>query len=157
MTAATQPAAIRRTTYDEDIYTWAMEQAALLRAGDLAALDRENLAEEIESLGRREFNSLVEAWCIVLLHILKFDHQPARATRRWAITIAQKRLAGANLLKDSPGLRNRLDEALEHAYPSARLYAAAETELPLSIFPERCPYAISDLLNRPFPIDPPDP
>lgn len=40
------------TAYADDIYGWAMEQAAALRAGDLSALDREHLAEEIESLGR---------------------------------------------------------------------------------------------------------
>jgi hypothetical protein len=157
MTAATQPAAIRRTTYDEDIYTWAMEQAALLRAGDLAALDRENLAEEIESLGRSEFNSLVGAWRIVLLHMLKFDHQPSRATRSWAISIAAHRANGADVLRDNPGLKGRLDEALERAYRGARLEAARETGLPLSAFPERCPYTRDEMLNRPFPIDPSTP
>ena len=33
--------------YDQDCYAWANEQAALLRAGNLAAADIENIAEEM--------------------------------------------------------------------------------------------------------------
>jgi hypothetical protein len=44
-----------QTNYHRDFYSWLMEQARHLRAGRWAALDRENLAEEIESLGREQF------------------------------------------------------------------------------------------------------
>ena len=44
-----------RATYEADFYAWAQEQGVLLRTGRLDALDRENLAEEIETLGRSEF------------------------------------------------------------------------------------------------------
>jgi Domain of unknown function DUF29 len=40
--------------YDEDFYAWTVEQARLLRSGKLSSLDVENLAEEIESLGRSD-------------------------------------------------------------------------------------------------------
>ncbi len=36
--------------YETDFYAWAMEQAALLRAGRLDAADIANIAEEIESM-----------------------------------------------------------------------------------------------------------
>jgi hypothetical protein len=42
------------TLYDSDFYAWANEQAALLRAGRLSEADVENIAEEIESMGRSE-------------------------------------------------------------------------------------------------------
>ena len=42
------------TEYDRDFYSWLMEQARHVRAGRWDALDRENLAEEIESLGREQ-------------------------------------------------------------------------------------------------------
>ncbi|MGO9742822.1 MAG: DUF29 family protein, partial [Roseiarcus sp.] len=38
--------------YQDDFYAWAMQQAALLRAGRFAVADIENIAEEIESMGR---------------------------------------------------------------------------------------------------------
>ncbi len=45
--------------YDAHFYAWANEQAALLRAGRLAEADIENIAEEIESMGRSEKRELV--------------------------------------------------------------------------------------------------
>ena len=38
--------------YDEDFYAWTTEQARLLRQGALSDLDIENIAEELESMGR---------------------------------------------------------------------------------------------------------
>ena len=40
--------------HQDDFHAWALEQAALLRAGRFAAADIENIAEEIESMGRGE-------------------------------------------------------------------------------------------------------
>lgn len=40
------------TPIEADFALWSAEQGALLREGRLDRLDRENLAEEIESLGR---------------------------------------------------------------------------------------------------------
>ena len=47
---------------ESDFYSWSQEQARLIRAGRLDAIDRENVAEEIQSLGREQFNKL-EARC----------------------------------------------------------------------------------------------
>ncbi len=73
--------------YERDFYSWLMEQARLVREGRCDALDRENLAEEIESLGREQFNKLESALRVLLTHILKWDHQPARRSRSWALSI----------------------------------------------------------------------
>jgi hypothetical protein len=40
--------------YDTDFYLWTQMQTAALRAKDVGALDLEYLAEEIESLGKRD-------------------------------------------------------------------------------------------------------
>ena len=50
------------TLYERDFYAWANEQAALLRAGKLDHADIENIAEEIESMGRSEKRELVSKW-----------------------------------------------------------------------------------------------
>lgn len=142
------------TSYDDDLYGWAMEQAAALRAGAFSAIDRENLAEEIETLGRSQLSGLVSAWRVVLLNMLKFDHQPDRRSRSWALSIRDQRDQAADVLADSPGLKRRLDEAMVRAYRGARLDAARETGLPLRIFPEECPYTRAEMLTRDFPIDP---
>ena len=74
-----------RADYDRDFYSWLMEQARLLREGRWDAVDRENVAEEIESLGREQFNKLASALRVLLLHILKWDHQPRKRSRSWAL------------------------------------------------------------------------
>ena len=45
--------------YDRDFYAWANEQAALLRAGEVSRADVENIAEELERLGRTEKREFV--------------------------------------------------------------------------------------------------
>lgn len=142
------------TAYSDDFYTWTQEQGARLRAGNLDGLDLENLAEEIESLGKSQFASLVSALRIVLLHMLKFDHQPERSSRSWAISIATHREQTVEELDESPGLKSRLDEAVTKAYRRARLEASGETGLSLTVFPESCPYSLDEIMNRPFAIDP---
>ena len=66
-----------RAEYMRDFYSWLMEQARHVREGRLDAVDRENLAEEIESLGREQFNKLESALRVLLLYILKWDHPGA--------------------------------------------------------------------------------
>ena len=63
------------TLYDQDFYAWANEQAALLRAGKLDQTDIENIAEEIESMGRSEKRELVNRPCVLLTHPLKWGYQ----------------------------------------------------------------------------------
>lgn len=58
-------------TYSRDFCAWATEQAALLRAGRLADADIENIAEEIESMGRSEKRELVNRLTVLLTHLLK--------------------------------------------------------------------------------------
>ena len=142
--------------YEADFYTWTQEQGARLRTGDLDALDRANLAEEIESLGRSQFDRLVSAWRIVLLHMLKVDYQPSRRTRSWAISIAAHRDNAADILADNPGLRRRVGEAIERAYRGARLEASKETRLPLMRYPASCSYTHDEIVHRAFAIDPDD-
>ena len=47
----------RSPLYDSDFYAWSLEQAELLRKGELAQADIEHIAEEIESMGRTEKRS----------------------------------------------------------------------------------------------------
>jgi len=68
--------------YWGDFYSWLMEQAAHVRAGRWETLDRENLAEEIESLGCEQFNKLESALRVLMTYMLKWDHQPKLRSRR---------------------------------------------------------------------------
>jgi uncharacterized protein DUF29 len=146
---AEQPA---QASYDRDFYSWSLEQARLIREGQWQALDRENVAEEIESLGREQFNKLESALRVLMLHMLKWDYQPDLRSRSWALSIKAQRIELADVIDDNPGLEPRIDEAIARAYRKARLDAARETGLDEGPFPERCPYAWDDIVSREFPI-----
>jgi hypothetical protein len=136
--------------YWDDFYSWLMEQAAHVRAGRWEALDRENLAEEIESLGREQFNKLESALRVLMMHMLKWDHQPRRRGRSWKLSIKGQRLDLEDVLADNPGLEPRTPEATERAYRKARIDAAKETGLDENTFPEACPYTWNDVVAREF-------
>jgi hypothetical protein len=139
-----------RAEYERDFYSWLMEQARLVREGRWELVDRENVAEEIESLGREQFNKLESALRVLLLHILKWDHQPVKRSRSWALSIRQQRLELDDVLADNPGLRPRIGEAIARAYRKARLQATKETGLKEARFPVACPYSWDQIVAREF-------
>jgi Domain of unknown function DUF29 len=136
--------------YWRDFYSWLMQQAAHLRAGRWDALDRENVAEEIESLGREQFNKLESALRIVLVHMLKWDYQPNLRSRSWTLSIDAQCVEIENVLSDNPGLKARIPEAVARAYRRARIEAAKETALEKDEFAQDCPYTWNDLVAREF-------
>jgi len=143
-----KPSATAEDDYERDIYSWALRQAALLRAGRYGELDVENIAEELETLARTEFKSLVSALRVLIMHLLKWDYQPERRSRSWALTITVQRSELSDVLKDNPGLKPRIGEAVERAYRRARLEAAMETSLKPETFPQNCPYDLATLTSR---------
>jgi predicted DNA-binding ribbon-helix-helix protein len=136
--------------YEHDFYSWLMEQARHLREGRFEALDCDNLAEEIESLGREQFNKLVSALRVLMARVLKWDHQTSLRSRSWILSIQEQRLEIADVLSDNPSLKPRIDEAIARAYRRARIEAAKETGLDEDTFPTACPYAFDDLMSRTF-------
>ena len=146
------PAALEkeRAGYDSDFYSWSQQQGRLVREGRWSEVDRENVAEEIESLGREQFDKLESAIRIILIHMLKSDHQPKKRSRSWALSIYALRLDLEDVLSDNPGLKLRIAEAIDRAHRKARAEAAKETGLKLSTFPATCPYSFADITSRPF-------
>ena len=121
-----------------------------MREGHWAQIDRENVAEEIESLAREQFNKLESALRVVLIHILNWDHQRNQRSRSWALSIQSQRVEIEHVLTDNPGLKPRITEAVARAYRRARIEAANETGLETSVFPEACPYPFQDITSREF-------
>lgn len=135
------------THYDQDAYAWALEQASLLRSGKLDQLDTEHLAEEIESMGKSERRALVSQLARLFIHLLKWDHQPERRSRSWALTIRDAQVKVTRLLGENPSLKGSLSELMTEAYDDARRAAAIETELDLDAFPEQCLYSFDEAMT----------
>jgi hypothetical protein len=136
-----------------DVYRWAMEQAGHIREGRFDLVDISNVADEIETVGRSEYDALVRNLAVVLLHMLKWDYQVERRSRSWALSIDTHRDRVTDRLEDSPSLKSRRAGAVGRAYRYARKDAARETGLPVKIFPDTCPYDWTDIMERLFPSD----
>jgi hypothetical protein len=85
---------------------------------------------------------------VLMLDLLKWDHQPDKRSRSWTLTVREQRRRAERQLRRNPGLKSQLDEALEAAYEDARLEAASETGLPLSLFPVRRPFEYAEIMER---------
>ena len=78
------------STYDADFLVWSEQQAQALR--ELAknrallpnALDLEHLIEEVEDLGRSEFNAVESQILNIMVHLIKMAGDPdAPAVAHW--------------------------------------------------------------------------
>ncbi|WP_255356430.1 MULTISPECIES: DUF29 domain-containing protein [Cylindrospermopsis] len=76
----------------------------------------------------------------LIAHLLKWQIQYWKQTNSWRATICVQRTAIAKLLRRNPGLKSRLQEALNESWSEARDLAIAETDLPDEQFPQVCPF-----------------
>ncbi len=144
--------------YAQDFYRWTQEQARALRdaarAGANLPVDWENVAEEIESLGRSDRREIVSRLATVVEHLLKLEHSPAREPRAgWKDTVQRERLAIENLVAESPSLRPDLPSMAEAAMAGAvRLTARSlgyrgEHAAAQRIIQAGTPYTLDELLG----------
>jgi hypothetical protein len=140
------------TTYETDVVAWASEQAALLRAGQLSAIDVQHIAKEIEDVGKREQRELAGCISVLLAHLLTWQFQPSRRSKSWQFTIRTQRKEVAYVLNEAPSLRGKFSDAawLDIVWSKARSIASNETGLDLDVFPEVLPWAIDDVLSQEF-------
>lgn len=130
--------------YEADFYSWAMHQGDALRRRSANELDWDNLAEELESLGRSQQNELYSRYVVLLAHLLKWIVQPDLRSRSWRATIAEQRRAIERLLRQNPGLKSLEASTFAEAYLDARDRASGETDLDVESFPEEPPFTLID-------------
>jgi hypothetical protein len=114
--------------YDTDLALWAADQARALRdaghAGTNLPIDWENVAEEIESLGKSQGRELASRIAVILVHLMKLEVSPAGEPRvGWQETIAQQRGDIERALADSPSLRPTVPTVIDKELGRARRVA----------------------------------
>ncbi len=134
--------------YERDFFQWTQTTAALIRQGKWSQIDPHALAEELESLGKRDLRELEDRLETLLYNLLTWWAQTEERCGRWANDISQQRYAMALSLRDSPSLHKRLNSTLADAYPSARQKALHHTEL--VTLPETCPFTMAQVLDEDF-------
>jgi hypothetical protein len=110
--------------YEEDFVRWTEEQAAVLREaaklGTNLPLDWENLAEEIDSLGRSQRHELRSRIATIIEHLIKLRQSLATDARSgWMDTIDRERDDIELLLRDSPSLRPEVARVIAEEGPRA--------------------------------------
>ena len=152
-----------RSLYDEDIYAWSEQQAAVLRRlaearpGLPIELDLEHVAEEIEDVGKSEKHAAESALRSILVHLIKLAAAPnAPATRHWRSEIVTFHIELLSRL--TPAIANGID--LDQLWKQAKRQARAnldesereDAETPLWAL-SRCPLDVDLLAGDEIDID----
>jgi hypothetical protein len=139
--------------YEEDFYAWTQYQAKVLRSLRTRdnRFDRENVAEEIETVGRNERDVVRSQVRRILEHFLKLAYSPAGDPRYgWRGSIIDARAELDDRL--SPTLRHDLAGVMNKLYATARKRVAndlqeyGEHEAVASL-PTECPYTLDQVFE----------
>jgi hypothetical protein len=135
--------------YDSDILIWSEHQSDLLRRltrGEKLneQIDWENVAEEIESVGRDQISAVQSLLRQALIHVLKAEAWPeSRDAPTWRADAVNFRAEATD--RFVPSMRQRID--------LARIYQQAIRAIPRSIdgraplpIPDVCPVTLDELL-----------
>ena len=119
------------TLYDEDVIAWADQQAALLRSGQWGQLDIDNIAGEIEDVGKSEKRALCHRMAVLVEHLIKCRYQPDRRGFNWIRTIREQRAQVRKLLRHTPSLRKLMADPdfAEDVWRDAVILAVKEAAL----------------------------
>ncbi|MEB3150801.1 MAG: DUF29 domain-containing protein [Sphaerospermopsis sp.] len=134
--------------YEFDDYLWLEETIKLLKAKDLDNLDWDNLIEELESLGRNNFNKVRSLLRQIIIHILLLQYwekEYDRNYRHWRGEIIAFRDDLNNSLTKT--LRNKLCDELDRTYHISLKLVIEKTGLSPELFPDNCPYSLEQLLD----------
>jgi hypothetical protein len=136
--------------YDQDFCLWIENTTQLLKERMFSELDLENLIEEIEDLGQNKKDALESNLIIVLLHLLKWKYQPNKRSGSWKRSIREHRRRLDKAMKKSPSLKPYFQEVFRECYQYSRQEASDETGLSLTVFPQECPFTISQVLDQDY-------
>jgi len=143
-------AAATRQLYQRDFALWLDEQAQALKRRRAAALDWDNLAEEIEGLARSDRRALRGYLENALLHMLELAYWEAergRNQRQWRNHLIAARTGMDGIIEDSPSLERYLAEIFERSYQLA--HRQAENLIGRQL-PEKCEWTLDQVRNDSF-------
>jgi len=136
--------------YETDFYGWIQNQVGVLRAGNFASLDLDNLIEEIEDMGKRQKQELRSRLSVLFAHLLKWQYQPRLQGNSWVSTIKVQRFEIKVHIDDNPSLKHCLDDTISKAWQGAVIMAETETGIDQSTFPAQCPWTFEQVMSPDF-------
>ena len=132
-TAASQPVTLRQRKsaelYRSDIHAWSVEQTAALRRHDFAAIDWDNITEEIDDVGGRHRDTWTSHCANIITHFLKIEHfREARSetVNYWLKEIRNQRALLSKQMRRTPSLKHDSAALFPSAWQDARSDAVKE-------------------------------
>ena len=140
--------------YDDDFFACTQHQAMVRRTMAVTdnRFDRENLAEEIEDLGRSERDAVRSQIRRIIEHFLKLAYSPAEQPRfDWMASIVEARATLGD--KISATLRRDAEAMLPKLYHDGRRLAelslrACGEDKAAEGLPQSCPYSLDDICRE---------
>jgi hypothetical protein len=140
--------------YDHDYYAWIQDQVRALREHRTEEVDWENVAEEIDDLGKSVRWSVESHLETLVEHLLKLTHTRGtvrtRNARLWEGTVKLGRFKIRRRIAENPSLRNNLAELFADDYGAGRIRALATTKLPETSIPAAPPWTLEQVLDDSF-------
>jgi hypothetical protein len=146
-----------QSVYDTDILEWSEQQASALRElartrPDLSnVLDWENVAEEIECVGRSEFTAVQSFVRLILIHVIKAVSVPnSDAMLHW-----RKEVVGFHdelIARISPSMHARIDlpRLWQRAAKAASADLAPHGQSVTPDLPAQCPLTVGEIVDPDF-------
>lgn len=133
--------------YDQDFSLWLTTIIEQIKQENWSEIDKFNLIEELETMGRSEKRELKNRLIVLLTHLLKWNYQINKRSPSWINTITEQRRQINFILEDSPSLKSFYLEIFPQCYNFARQDAAGETGLSINTFPFQPCFSPESVLN----------
>jgi hypothetical protein len=143
------------TLYEEDYVLWTEKTVEQLRQKNFAAVDWENVIEEIESMGRSERQAVESLLTELIKHLLKvgyWESERERNARHWLGEIANFRVQLRRKIKTTT-LKNHAEDFFNDAYSDARESLIEASYIVETVIPLKPPFSLEKVLEKNwFPI-----
>ena len=140
--------------YERDYYAWVQDQVDALRQRRIKDVDWENVAEEIDDLGKSEKRALRSQLARLVEHLLKIEHAPARIRsanlRAWEVSVRYARRAVLEMLEENPRLKSELKKIFARAYLDGRDQTLGSLKLADPAIPEIAPWSAEEVIQANF-------
>ena len=147
----------RTALYDDDILVWSEQQAAALRhvaqtlRGVSNEIDWDNVAEEIECVGRSEFAAVLGFVRLILAHVIKAVSVPKTSSvLHWRKEVVAFHRDLLDRIAPSMIVRIDLDKLWRQAGKQADADLAVHGQGVTASLPKTCPLGIQDILVPDF-------
>jgi hypothetical protein len=135
--------------YEQDYPEWLEITLNQLETHNLENVDWEHLTEEIAALGNEQKHKVESYLRQLIKHLLIYKYwesEKSYCAKGWIEEIDNSR-SELDLLLESKVLYNHAIKILDKIYLKARNNAIRKSQLSAAIFPESCPYSLTEILD----------